>query len=90
MQFIGEPSGGTVAALKARDEAALRCKRVTDKPLRYSWFQTGSRCLGRLWSKGMSTIYTSACLPDTFKRASLRVAALHTWWEQRRQQEEGE
>lgn len=40
--------------------------------------------------EGMSTIFTSARLPDTFKRASPRVAALHTRWEQRREQEEGE
>lgn len=39
---------------------------------------------------GMSTIFTSARLPDTFKRASPRVAALHTRWEQRREHEEGE
>lgn len=32
VRFIGEPSGGTVAAFKARDDAALRRRRVTVKP----------------------------------------------------------
>lgn len=27
-------------------------------------------------------------MPDTFKHASLRVAALHTWWDGERQQEQ--
>lgn len=40
--------------------------------------------------EGMSAIFPSARLPDTFKRASPRVAALHAWWGPRREQEEEE
>lgn len=51
VRFIGEPSGGTVAAFKARGRRGAEAQAWHRQTLRYSWFQTGSRCLGRLWSK---------------------------------------
>lgn len=52
VRFIVEPSGGTVAAFKARGRRRGAEEQARHRQtLRYSWFQTGSRCLGRLWSE---------------------------------------